>query len=85
MPRITVKAVKEELLAAQKANTVLNTDLAVLKTQHETLKATLAHCQKELLRYSAVIQATIDWLGTIPKAEAMSERVAILQKEVQPR
>ena len=76
---------KEDLAMAQKANTLVNTELAVLKTQYDIVRANLSLSQLERLRLGAIIDGEIEWLGTIPKAEAIADRVKLLRKENTPR
>lgn len=56
MPKPKRLTLKDELAAAQKANAILNTEIAALKLEKETLHQNLAASQIERLRLETIIE-----------------------------
>jgi hypothetical protein len=87
MPAKKKPTLKADLAACTKANTLVNTELAALKIQYDTVRANLSTSQLERLRLVAVIEHEIEWLETKAPGlmEVRQERVSQLRKEIQPR
>jgi hypothetical protein len=77
---------KADLAACTKANTLVNTELAALKIQYDTVRANLGISQLERLRLVAVIEHEIEWLQQeTPTIATLKARIEFLRKEIQPR
>jgi hypothetical protein len=85
MPAKKKPTLKADLAACTKANTLVNTELAALKIQYDTVRANLSTSQLERLRLVAVIEHEIEWLqGTLPSPQR-TERIDFLRKEIQAK
>ena len=74
---------KAELAACTKANTLVNTELAALKIQYDTVRANLSLSQLERLRLQAVIEREIEWLQQeTPTIATLKARIEFLRKEI---